>query len=163
MSVNKYLPHVLLLPEDDANRQIANGFLLDPSATRQIDVLEVAGGWNEVLRRFSSVYAREMDRNPNRFMILLIDFDGHLDRFDLAKNGIPEHLKDRVFVLGILTEPEDLKSQMGHVQLEAIGLSMAKDCREGTNEIWGHRLLVHNSPEIDRLRPNVCQFLFRPA
>ena len=27
MSVNKYKPHVLLIPEDDANRQLANGFL----------------------------------------------------------------------------------------------------------------------------------------
>jgi hypothetical protein len=27
--VNRYLPHVLVLPEDDANRQIANGFVLD--------------------------------------------------------------------------------------------------------------------------------------
>jgi hypothetical protein len=31
MSVNKYLPHVLVLPEDDANRQMANGFFLDQS------------------------------------------------------------------------------------------------------------------------------------
>lgn len=28
---NKHKPHVIVLPEDDANRQIANGFLLDPS------------------------------------------------------------------------------------------------------------------------------------
>ncbi len=26
MSVNKYLPHVYLIPEDDADRQIADGF-----------------------------------------------------------------------------------------------------------------------------------------
>jgi len=31
MSVNVYKPHVLVLPEDDADRQIATGFLLDPS------------------------------------------------------------------------------------------------------------------------------------
>jgi len=29
MSVNGHLPHVLVLPEDDANRQLANGFVLD--------------------------------------------------------------------------------------------------------------------------------------
>lgn len=29
MSVNKERPHVLILPEDDANRQLANGFQLD--------------------------------------------------------------------------------------------------------------------------------------
>ena len=32
MSVNKYQPHVLVLPEDDANRQLANGFLLDQTS-----------------------------------------------------------------------------------------------------------------------------------
>ena len=40
MSVNKYLPHVLVLPEDDANRQLANGFLLDPNLLdRRIQLL----------------------------------------------------------------------------------------------------------------------------
>jgi hypothetical protein len=29
MSVNKYQPHVLLLPEDDANTELANGFVLE--------------------------------------------------------------------------------------------------------------------------------------
>jgi len=45
MSVNKYQQHVLVLPEDDANRQLEIGFLLDPLLIdRRIDVLEVAGG-----------------------------------------------------------------------------------------------------------------------
>jgi hypothetical protein len=44
MSVNKYQPHILVLPEDDANRQLANGFVLDQSvATRNIQVLEEVG------------------------------------------------------------------------------------------------------------------------
>ena len=55
MSVNKYLPHVLVLPEDDANRQLANGFLLDRALmTRSIQVLAEAGGWTAVLDRFKS-------------------------------------------------------------------------------------------------------------
>jgi hypothetical protein len=29
--MNRYQPHVFVLPEDDANRQLANGFLLDES------------------------------------------------------------------------------------------------------------------------------------
>lgn len=46
MSVNRHLPHVLVLPEDDANRQIANGFLLHHAiGNRKIQVLEEAGGW----------------------------------------------------------------------------------------------------------------------
>lgn len=54
MSCNKYLPHVYVLPEDRANSQLANGFLLDHALSpRSIDVLEEAGGWNEVVNRFS--------------------------------------------------------------------------------------------------------------
>ncbi len=41
MSVNKFLPHVLVLPEDDADSQLANGFLLNRRCLIQrIQVLE---------------------------------------------------------------------------------------------------------------------------
>ena len=43
MSVNKFRQHVFVLPEDDANRQLANGFLLDLSV-RQVQILPEAGG-----------------------------------------------------------------------------------------------------------------------
>ncbi len=54
MSVNRELPHVMVLPEDDANRQLALGFHLqvDWRCKRQMQVLRVAGGWREVLDRF---------------------------------------------------------------------------------------------------------------
>jgi hypothetical protein len=101
VSSNKYLPHVLVLPEDDANRQIANGFLLDNSlATRSIQVLEECGGWIQVLEHFLSDHIRGMDRYPGRVMVLLIDFDGKEVKPDQAKARIPEHLADRVFILG---------------------------------------------------------------
>lgn len=46
MSVNNYKPHLLVLPEDEANRQLANGFLQDFSLNlRCIQVLPIAGGW----------------------------------------------------------------------------------------------------------------------
>jgi hypothetical protein len=160
MSANKYLPHVLVLPEDDANRQVANGFFLalDRSSQRQFDVREVAGGWNEVLERFSNVYAAEMERVPVRFMVLLLDFDNRADRLEVAKERIPVHLRERVFILGALSEPEDLKVELG--SFETIGLGMARDCREGTDSIWRHRLLRHNTPEITRLQEQVRAFLF---
>jgi len=31
MAVNKYLQHILVIPEDEADRQLANGFLMDQS------------------------------------------------------------------------------------------------------------------------------------
>lgn len=159
MSVNRYSPHVYVLPEDDANRQIANGFLLEPSlADSRIRVLEEAGGWRETLDRFCSIYAAEMDRFPARFMVLLIDFDGRTDRLEAAKNRIPEHLTNRVFILGALNEPEDLRQELG--SYETIGLALARDCCEGTEVFWAHGMLQHNAAEIVRLRTQVRPILF---
>ena len=69
MSVNRHNPHVYVLPEDDANRQLANGFWqeVDWNRQRQMYVLSVAGGWNEVLRLFELVHVAEMDRCHHRF------------------------------------------------------------------------------------------------
>lgn len=161
MNVNKYQPHVLVLPEDDANRQLANGFLLDPFLSpRRIQVLEEVGGWNEVLERFKSDHIVGMDRYPDRYMVLLIDFDGREDRLVSAKAAIPAHLTDRVFILGVWIEPEALRqARLG--SYEAIGSKMAKDCREQTDTTWGHGLLRHNSSELNRLRKHVVPILFQ--
>lgn len=87
MSANKHRPHVLVLPEDDANRQPANGFLLevDPVGMRRMQVLPVAGGWNDVLESFVAEHVREMDLYTARFMVLLIDFDSNEGRLEAAK------------------------------------------------------------------------------
>jgi len=161
MRVNKYEPHILVLPEDDANRQLARGFLLDPGLlTQKIQVLEEVGGWREVLNRFNIDHARGMDRFNQRYMILLIDFDDTPTRLNEAKASIPDHLTERVFVLGARTDPEALRqAKLG--SYETIGLAMAQDCREDTNTIWDHDLLRHNAGEIERLREHVRPFLFR--
>jgi hypothetical protein len=57
MSVNKNRPHIFVLPEDDANRQLANGFFLDHSLwnrRRSFQVLAEAGGWGRVSECFQS-------------------------------------------------------------------------------------------------------------
>ena len=161
MSVNKYQPHVLVLPEDDANRQLAESFHLQVVGyrLRQIQVLEEAGGWTKLLERFKKDQVVGMNRYPQRFMVLLIDLDGHLERLSQAKAEIPNDLTERVFILGALTRPEALK-QAGLGSPEEIGLAMAKDCREGTDTIWGHDLLRHNVPELERLLPLVRPILF---
>ena len=164
MSVNKYQPHVFVLPEDDANRQLANGFLkkLDRSAPTKVQVLPEAGGWSEVLNRFQSDHIADMDRYPNRFMVLLIDFDGNDMRLAHVRNRIPEQLADRVFVLGAWSEPEKLKSA-GLGSYEEIGSAMAQDCRDDTEKIWGHVLLRHNEDELSRLGERVRPILFPPG
>jgi hypothetical protein len=163
MSANRQQPHVLVLPEDDANRQIANGFLQDQALFhRRIQVLVPAGGWTKVLSKLQSDYLGGMELYPARFMVLLIDFDGSEDRLTEVRQGIPSHLADRVFVLGARTEPEDLKrANLG--SYETIGGALARECREGTNRVWGHHLLCHNESEITRLRERVRPFLFQYA
>jgi len=162
MSASRYRPHVMVLPEDDANRQLATGFRLDLSQalSRQFQVLQVAGGWRNVLEQFRSIHAREMDACPTRFMVFLIDFDGILTRLDEAKNVIPAHLIERVFILGVKTRPEDFPANLG--SLETIGKALARDCREETDTTWKHDLLRHNATELDRLRAVVRPILFNP-
>ena len=76
MSSNKYEPHLLVLPEDDANRQLADGFMLDPNCNyRAIQVLNVAGGWGKVIDIFKNDYLPRMRVYPKRRIILLMDFD----------------------------------------------------------------------------------------
>jgi hypothetical protein len=160
MSVNRNRAHVFVLPEDGDNRQLAIEFQahLDLTRQRQMYVLDVADGWTRVLELFRSVHVTEMDRHPYRFMVLLFDFDGKANRLERAKSVIPEHLADRVFVLGAWNEPEDIKKEFG--SYEVVGRALAEDCREGTDKSWGHQLLQHNATELDRLRQNVRPILF---
>jgi len=157
--VNREQPHVIVLPEDDANRQLANGFQLrlDWDRQRWLRVLPVAGGWTYVLQLLPTL---EMDRWPLRLVVLLIDFDNHFTaRLQNVKAQIPAHLTDRVFILGALQTPEALK-KAGLGSYEDIGVAMAEDCRQETDTTWGHALLQHNAGELDRLRQRVRPLLF---
>jgi len=158
--INRFQAHIHVLPEDHANGQLANGFLLglDQSGLTKIQVLPEAGGWLVLLDVFESDHVAEMDRYPKRFMILLIDFDGDEGRVNQAKRRIPDRLLDIVFILGALTEPEELKRTLG--AYETIGGQLAEDCRLDTDTTWGHALLRHNAEEIGRLRRTVRTILF---
>src|SRR5258708_6041866 len=134
MSVNKYGPHVYVLPEDDANRQLAIGFVLELSPLASIKVLPVTGGWINALESFKADHVGVMNKYPSRFMVVLIDFDGRDDRLKQAKAAIPGHLIDRVFILGVWTEPGDLKAEFG--TYETIGRALARDCGKETDSTW---------------------------
>jgi len=159
MSANRYEPHVLVLPEDDANRDMVIGFRRNLSVNfRQLQVEDVAGGWLEVVERFESEHIREMRRLPNRNVVLLFDFDGKSERLDWVKARVPQDLADRVYILGVLTEPEELRRSLG--PFEDIGMSLAQDCQDGTEVNWTHELLRHNGGELERMRERVRPVLF---
>jgi hypothetical protein len=160
MSVNKHQNHVLVLPEDDANRQIAHGFQLHPSiAQRAIQVLPPPGGWPRVRDEFSKIHVANMDRIPLRHMVLLVDFDERDNRLDVMKAVIPQMLADRVFVVGVWSEPERLRTAKG-CSFEDVGFELAQDCRDGSRTGWNHPLLRHNSSEVDRMTERLSPFLF---
>ena len=162
MSVNRERPHIFVLPEDRANQELATGFHLGVDRIRQMQVLQPAHGWQHVLDLFKSDHIAEMEKYPTRFMVLLIDFDGDENRLEAVKDGIPEHLAGRVFILGTLSEPEDLKrANLGFY--EDIGKKLAEECREETYTTsgWEHNLLRHNASELERLSAHVRRILFQ--
>ncbi|MEG4169020.1 MULTISPECIES: hypothetical protein [unclassified Microcoleus] len=158
---NKYQPHIHVLAEDDANRQIVNGFLLAPNLNnRAVKVLPLRGGWIKTVEEFTKEYASEMRQLPQRMMVLLIDFDDDENRLSYVESHIPDDIKARVFVLGVLSEPENLRTDIKKT-FEEIGEGLAKDCSDNTNELWGHNLLKHNKGELDRMASSVKPFLFK--
>lgn len=160
MSINKHKPHLLVLPEDDANRQIANGFIRDLNLNqRAIQILPIADGWKKAVDEFTNEHIKSMRQFPQRMIVLLIDFDEVEDRLSYVKSHIPEDFKNRVFVLGVQSNPEDLKRDIKQ-SLEAIGETLATDCSENKNELWGHNLLIHNQSELERMIKLVKPFLF---
>ncbi|RUS94257.1 hypothetical protein [Trichormus variabilis] len=100
-----------------------------------------------------------MRQYPQRMIVLLIDFDDCEDRLSYIKSYIPEDIKNRVFVLGVQSNPESLKRDI-QKSFEAIGEALATDCSENKNELWGHNLIIHNKPELERMIKFVKPFLF---
>ena len=160
MSVNKNRPHLFVLPEDDANRALANGFQLNQHiAPRSIQVLPCAGGWLKVRSQFQTDHILPMERNQLRHTVLLIDFDEMANRRDEIAKVIPPHLTDRVFVLGVWSEPENLK-KAGLGSLESVGNKLALDCENETRVTWEHELLRHNNIELVRMASKLKLILF---
>lgn len=164
MSINNYKKHLLVLPEDDADRQISNGFVIEQGLgldSRAIQILPEVGGWKKVLEEFRDVHSSLMRKYPERMIVLLVDFDNHpVERISLFQKEIPSDLQERVFVLGVLSEHENLRCALGFVGFEKIGGELARDCYDNTKNLWGHELLRHNERELHRMNSLVKPFLF---
>jgi hypothetical protein len=159
--MNRYTDHLYILPEDDCDRQLANGFRShDQVRTPRIQVMPPADGWAEVLKKFQVEYIAHLRRYKLGHLVMLIDFDGdygnrraHFDR------ETPADLKDRVFVIGARLTPEELKKALGK-DFEDIGKSLADACFKGIDGDWSHQELSHNDPDRQRLLRSVKPFLF---
>ncbi|MCP2727648.1 hypothetical protein [Limnofasciculus baicalensis] len=160
MSRNRYQPHIIILPEDRANEEIANGFIQYPNINEHaIQIERPAGGWGKVIEKFTEAHVPEMRLFTKRMILLLIDFDRSEDRFSYVESQIPQDLKERVFILGVQSNPESLRRDT-QKNFEGIGETLAKDCSDNTNQLWGHALLKHNKTELERMILSVKPFLF---
>ncbi len=159
---DKYNPHLIILPEDRANEQIVNGFLLNSQLDeRRISCLKPCKGWKRTLEYFLEQFSDRLRSCVQWRCLLLIDFDMDENRYQTVNNDIPEDLKERVFILGSISEPEELKNRFNPVKsYEEIGKALAQDCVDGTNHTWDHELLRHNEGEIQRMIGSVKPFLF---
>lgn len=162
MSVNKFHPHVLVIPEDDANREIAKGFEISLQQNcRQFQVLPPPGGWAKVLEVLESVHIPEMERIPNRSVVLIVDFDKRATRCSEFKKVVPERLLERVFIVGVWSEPEQLKGEFGG--FEKLGEALADDCRTEGNQAWSHDLINHNAAELARMKERLRTIFFHQS
>lgn len=158
MSVNKNRPHLIVIPEDYANREIANGFSL-ARETRQIQILNESRGWSKVVDQFLDAQPGLMRKFKDRYVMLLIDFDESAERRESIRNRIPEDISDRVFIVGTWSEPENLK-RAGLGTFEQIGSKAANECGLiDENSIWMHDLLRHNLEDLANLKALAGSFL----
>ena len=158
--MNKYASHVFVIPEDDCDRQLVNGFADHPRVLApRIQVMPPPGGWSVVRQTFEMEYIPRLRQYLLGHVIMVIDFDGvYTERRTEFEKVIPDDLRQRVFVIGARQTPEKLKLELGKTY-EQIGMSLAEDCHAGTELVWSHEHLKHNDPDRNRLIEIVKPFL----
>ena len=156
--MNRHRPHLIVVPEDDAIRQVAIGFEKSVDRGQQFQVRREVGGWLAVLAAFLKDLVPHMNLYNGAHVVLAIDFDKDLEarrcRFD---NEIPPQLRDRVYVLGSRREVENVRDFGSY---EVIGEKMAQACRNGAEAFWAHPDLENNLTEARRLHSAVQKLLF---
>ncbi len=159
--MNRYRPHIYVIPEDDADRQLADGFVLHHQVIEsRIQIMPPAGGWSEVLKTFRDEYIPKLHQHHFAHVVMLIDFDNQVvKRTAEFIQEIPPEFKNRVFVLGLKDEPETLKKEL-KLSFEKIGMDLAEDCNTEKMLFWNHEQLQHNDAERQRLIHVVKPFLF---
>ncbi len=164
MAVNKMRPHLVVIPEDEANLQLVNGFIgYFAVNSRQVGLESPAGGWMPALTLFETDYVSYLRKFQKGNVVVLIDFDGEGDtRRTTCEQKVPDDLKERVFFLGTRDEPEALRREI-KLSLESIGESAARDCAQNQTQFWGHDHLTHNLTELSRLLPIAHPILFPGA
>lgn len=160
--MNRELPHLLVLAEDRANEEIANGFFTHSGlALGKIKMLPIAGGGLKAVNAALGYCHKYLSRYQNAHLVLLIDFKEDVEIAAKARARLLDASpleSERVFIVGCQFEPEDLRRALG-LSLEKIGYQLAEECLTAPGDCWSHPQLIHNQEELARLRLNVLSFL----
>jgi hypothetical protein len=160
VAVNRHIRHLFVIPEDDANRQMAIGFEKDDRVRgNAIQIVPPAGGWEKALKKLADDYFPLVQSNANSHVLVLIDCDGNSERLADALAQVPKEIEDRVFIVGTLGEPEILKKSL-NLPLEMIGGIVADECFDPDSKIWQHDQLKHNAVEVARLKSALSNAVF---
>lgn len=135
-----------------------------------IQPMKVAGGWPNAKFLLQDVHVPEMKRNPNIYLVVLIDMDKktapiigpeETRKHDFQKL-VPSELRARVAILGARKDPESLTRKTNRSR-EEIGMQLATECYDGTRSLWEHEDLRHNLDELDRIGDQLRKILFSDA
>ncbi len=151
MSINKFRPHLHVIVEDSKLADIARGFAIENAHRNQFDIRQPAGGWPRAEVQLER-QINELDNYSQRIVIVVIDFDNEGEqRRERFLEVVPEHLRERVIVLGPVGKCEQLTSELA-IDRESIGRKLARECQEDAWESWNCTQLAHNQPSASGFR-----------
>lgn len=158
---NKFRDHLVIVPEDQKNNDLINGFVNATSiASHAFQIQRIARGW---INAVDSLQDMKLVSLPLRRVLLVIDFDEKPEsRNDQVHEKLSKFLTqneyERVYLLGTRSEPEDFRSTL-KMSPEQVGAQLYLDCKTPQPGLWGHALFAHNLKTRARLIAEVLPFL----
>lgn len=159
MGLDKYKPGLYVIPEDDADRQIADGFVNDLRVKNVVQVMPLAGGWKKVIKEIVDVYIPILRKYKELRVVGVIDCDGRENRILTELKEIPVDVRKRVFILGTLITPEEFKASVG-LHFAPLGEKLAQECFDENFELWNHEHLIFLENEVNRAKEELRPILF---
>lgn len=157
--VNKFKPHLFIVPEDDADRQIAVGFQMHLEANGRMQIVDVAGGWLKVVNVIKDEYVPLLNNNPNTHVLGIIDCDKDADRIAEQLKTFPAGIRNRIFLLGVNENPQEFKRST-KMHFAQIGEKLADECYKDELDLWNHEMLSYSSIEALRAKNALRELVF---
>jgi len=149
--VDKFKPHLFIVPEDDADRQIAVGFQMHLEAKGEMQIVDVARGWLKVVGVIKDEYVPLLKNNLNSHVLGIIDCDKDADRIAEQLENFPEDIRNRIFLLGV---------RSAKMHFAEIGEKLADECYKDELDLWNHEMLSYSSSEALRAKDVLRELVF---